>query len=373
MLSFSARAYVQMARDAGFQVIAIDAFADADTQAMAKQTLVAEYDADGFVAEHVIRLLESIDTSQIYGLMYGSGVESRPHLLQAIAQRFRLLGNAADIVQRCKSLQFFDLLNQLNIPFPPINLQATSTQSVLLKRVDGSGGTHIRRVAASQIPQSNHSYIQQEIIGDTLGILFVADAQRAVLIGMHQQWNVALANQAMCASRMMSQVKVSAAVSAQVQQMVQKLTQALGLRGINSLDVIVQDEQVYCLELNPRLSASIDLYRTEYPLMQWHLAGLIDGYLDKLPQQIKQAKTARARQIIYADIDMHILAGEWPEWVTDIPCEGTVIHTNQPLCTVHAHGEDTLQAQTLLEQRIQILSEWHLCQPISGRMCESVS
>jgi len=368
VISFCARPYVQVARDAGFRVIAIDAFADADTQAMAEQTLVAEYDADGFVTKHVLALFDAIASDAVHGVIYGSGIEHQPQLLHEIAQRYPLLGNTAEVVQVCKSEQFFALLEQLNIAYPSISQQAMMSGGSLMKRLGGSGGTHIRRANGASILPAHH-YFQREIKGETYGLLFAADSKRVLAIGIHQQSNIALPQQPMCASRIVSQVQLSDVLQAQILHMAQQLTQALSLRGLNSMDVVVQDGHVYCLEVNPRWSASVDCYRDNVPLMQLHLAGLSG----ELPSEIPSSRTAHARQIIYAYRAMQIQQQDWPLWVSDIPQQGRHIQRYQPLCTVHAQAEDATQAQALLEQRIQTLSEWLLCQPEIGRTCDSVS
>jgi predicted ATP-grasp superfamily ATP-dependent carboligase len=176
---------------------------------------------------------------------------------------------------------------------------------------------------------------------------------------LHQQWPVAPDN--LLASHMLSCVDIAPVLQQQILQMAQQLTRHYQLRGLNSLDVLIhrgEQQQVYCLELNPRLSASVDLYQTTPPLMQLHLQGL----QGQLPKQVQVAPQARARSIVYAQQRMQMGAVQWPSWVSDIPLAGSQIEVGQPIFTVQAQHELPASCWQMLEQRVQSLSEWLLLQ-----------
>ena len=96
--AISSRAYVQAAFAAGFDVIAIDAFADVDTQAQCKQVFQLAVKNGQFDAQQLIATLNKIDLNHCLnlclGLCFGAGFEAQPDLLSAICERIPLLGNA---------------------------------------------------------------------------------------------------------------------------------------------------------------------------------------------------------------------------------------------------------------------------------------
>lgn len=63
---------------AGFKVTAIDGFADSQTQAMASLTALAPFDHDGFQAEALLAMIDTLDTAGYVGFVYGSGFEAQP-------------------------------------------------------------------------------------------------------------------------------------------------------------------------------------------------------------------------------------------------------------------------------------------------------
>ncbi len=378
VLSYSARAYVEALVKAGYHAIALDAFADIDTQQAALTSIKLAFHREGFCAHEVQqRLQELLASSSAYaadirGLLYGSGVEAQPALLQSISKMLPVLGNAASVLASINSYDFFQQLNTLHIRYPETSrhfLQCHDHERVLIKQLAASGGMHIRYADTEQALQAQE-YYQREIPGVCYGILFVANAKDCRKIGIHLQLTASIPHHPMAAGSMLGPVELPAKIEAQILTMAQTLTKHYQLRGLNSLDVIVQGEQVYCLELNARLSASIDLYQTQPALMQMHIMG-VEGVLPEqifhTPAQQINADSAisiSARKIIYAQQDIpwaHLSklsesAQALPDWIADIPNTGPIAQY-QPICSIKATADTAERALMLLQQREQGLSE----------------
>lgn len=397
VLSYSARAYVQALVQAGYHAIALDAFADSDTQQLASMTIKLPYNKNGFDADVVRHTLQNLLANpaqyedpaknnsplNIQGLLYGSGVEAQPDLLLSISSILPLIGNAPEVVARVKSYEFFQDLHALNIAHPQtslIPLTQDGDARVLIKQCNGSGGTHIH-YAGPDTPLSDYEYYQREIVGDCFGMLFVADAQGCECIGIHQQWPAQLPHCPMAASTMLGPVSIATSIQAQILHMAETLTQHYQLRGLNSLDVIVSEGRVFCLELNPRLSASMDLYQTLPALMDLHLIACQAKPAEQIVNQKNdsesiaadvsgakendQSLAIRAKKIIYAERDMYLANLSSlknnehlvPDWISDIPNTATIAQY-QPICSLSAEADSAEQVMNLLEQRVQSLSEW---------------
>jgi predicted ATP-grasp superfamily ATP-dependent carboligase len=171
---------------------------------------------------------------------------------------------------------------------------------------------------------------------------------------------------------MLGPVSIAPSIQAQILQMAETLTQHYQLRGLNSLDVIVSEGQVFCLELNPRLSASMDLYRPQPALMHLHLLGSQGEPAERMIQTdsadancVDKSAPIRARKIMYAQQDMHLAnlfqrknnENSLPDWISDIPNTATIAQYH-PICSISAEGDSAEQVMKLLEQRAQSLSEW---------------
>ena len=71
--AIASRAFVEAAAEAGFTVIAIDAFCDVDTQKNAQKVLQVRIENGQFVAEDFYQALTTLDLSNALGLCIGAG------------------------------------------------------------------------------------------------------------------------------------------------------------------------------------------------------------------------------------------------------------------------------------------------------------
>ena len=185
-----------------------------------------------------------------------------------------------------------------------------------------------------------------------MSALFLADGARMQLVGLNEQWQATLSRTVRFAyAGAVTVDDVPEAVCAHaVSRAAARLTASLGLRGLNGLDFILEDGTPYILELNPRPTATLDLYDEAVPggLFAQHLhacAGRLE--MGAIPQS-----GARAHAIVYAVGAWRVPATfDWPDWVTDIPASGSVIAAGAPICTVHAHGASTRAARELVLAR----------------------
>lgn len=354
----SARPFVQAAVAAGYEVIALDAFADQDTATLASSLHALKYDDGGFDASDLEAVLKALTLQGSLGLVYGSGFETQPALLGLIAQHLPLIGNSMRVVRNMKrAVTFFALLDVLNIPRPPVGLQQITAEELasgtwLTKRNGGSGGTHIRRTSADA-PLEPGSYYQQEIQGVPVSLLFAADGMNASEIGFNQQWLAPTALMPYRYGGAVSHAELPQAVKQQLLTAARKLTSAVGLRGLNSIDGIMQGERLWVLELNPRLTATFDLYLAERgQLFELHMQAAA-GSLANWPQL---SDKARAHYIVYAPENISLPEDfDWPAWAADIPAGAALIKAGEPVCTVIAEADSADQAVTLMAERVKVL------------------
>ncbi|CAG0990358.1 hypothetical protein MTYP_02250 [Methylophilaceae bacterium] len=315
--------------------------------------------ADGsFDADALEQTLQHIAAEAPQGLVYGSGFEARTELLSLVEQYMPLIGNPVRVVRNMKrALTFFALLDVLNIRHPAVSLQQMSPQALasgawLSKRNGGSGGTHIRKVPAGAVLEQG-SYYQQEIPGIPVSILFAADGTRARAVGFNQQWLAPTPLMPYRYGGAVSRAELPLAVRQQLLEAAQKLTSAVGLRGLNSLDGIMAGERLWILELNPRLTATFDLYPAgNGALFELHMQASA-GNLANWPSLGEQA---RAHYIVYAPGSMRVPGHfDWPDWTADLPRAGSHIEAGDPVCTVTAEGSSADEAVMLMAERVRQL------------------
>src|SRR5262245_9389147 len=161
LVALSGRALAVAARRAGRRAAVADLFGDTDTRASAEASLVVAGDFDaGFEAAALLAAAERLAPAASpprCGLVYGSGLESRPDLLAQLAEGRRLFGNAPATVARTKNPRaFFALLDRLGLPYPAISDTAPrDTAGWLMKRIGGSGGGHVEAARAGAATNGN--------------------------------------------------------------------------------------------------------------------------------------------------------------------------------------------------------------------------
>ena len=352
----NARGYAEAAVGCGYEVITLDAFADADlkrvtSQAYKVKMLDWRIDVEDFKCQFK-KINSQIDLSNVEGFCYGSLFDAAPELLDWLAARVPVIGNVSEVLKNAKAFSFFRLLDDLQIQYPEVHKDFPVTPlHWLAKQVGGSGGMHVRPASHNR----SADYFQRKVVGEPVSMLFVADGKVMRPIGFNRQMVAPLPELPYRFAGVMSGVRLPESVQHQFSKAAQKLTSAMGLRGINSLDAVLVDEALWILELNPRLSASFELYEN---LFEAHLQGY-KGELPKLPR----FKTSCAQLILYAE-DALVMPVDfvWPAWVLDIPLadEGgnsIVIEKNSPICSVRAEAESVELALILVNQRIKILKE----------------
>lgn len=336
-------------------MVALDVFADVDTQRAAEQVYKIGYANSGFDAKQFEEALDQIDTSDMFGFAYGSGFEAQPDLLERIAKRLPLIGNAPEVVRKLKDPPyFFGALDRLAIPHPEVSFTSlANADGWICKEQGGSGGTHVLNAGANQImPKSQ--YYQRVMDGTPISMLFAANGTEIKVIGFNQQWVAPTASKPYRYGGIVGHANLPLAIKQALQEAAHKITSAFGLRGLNSLDVIWQGEHYWVLEINPRLSSTLDLYQSEKSnLFALHVQA-VNGDLSHFP---KISARSKARNVLYAVQDLMISDNPvWPEWTADIPMALTVIPQQQPICSVLADADTAEKAQALVVERVKQLS-----------------
>jgi predicted ATP-grasp superfamily ATP-dependent carboligase len=373
IIAISARAFVVAAKQAGYVVTAIDAFADKQTVEFSESTIFVKYDKFGFNADELLHVIGQLDASQYLGFVYGSGFEAQPELLQKIANIIPLIGNSAATVQAVKTPSiFFPALDFLKIVHPKTcnKLPPVFSSCYLKKFAGGCGGTHIKIVSDDSDVLGENNYYQEQVDGRSISLLFAASSGHVALIGFNEQWLNPCVTAPFRYGGAVSNTDLSLVVQQQLIYAAEALTREFALLGLNSLDGIVRDDTVYILEINPRLSATFDLYSADLyqsvddNIMNMHLLASLEAgnfSLNSIKKSVQVNKKSRAHAVVYAIESIVISASfKWPSWVVDTPyCdeqhEEKIFFAGEPICSVFAHAENASTAKQLVQTRVELI------------------
>lgn len=357
--------------EAGYQVTAIDGFADQQTVDLTHVAILVAYNEYGFNATALLGEIAKLDATQYLGFVYGSGFEAQPDLLEAISGTIPLIGNVSSSVKAVKTpARFFATLKLANIAHPKTYLQPTMDPlaGYLQKFSGGCGGTHIKIVTDKVSRFENNRYYQEKIEGQPVSLLFLACANKIAPVGFNEQWISSTTAMPFRFGGAVSQIKLNLSLQKQMIEAAKVLTQQFNLVGLNSLDGIVQDDIFYVLEINPRLSASFDLYATdsvEQNLMDLHIQASLNHNLlltMDIDKSVPVIPRSKACVVIYSIEDMSISATfAWPDWVIDCPYsqdknDDIRLLAGQPICSVVAQADDAGVAKEIVDTRVKIIN-----------------
>lgn len=354
--AISSRPYVKAAVDAGYDVIAIDAYLDQDTQSMAKQCYYVpcvnqQFDAQSML-DAISLVMDAHEQQPLVGLSYGAGFEAQPALIAEIQSRLPLLANAASTVKQCKDPKPFLQFCQTHGFATPAIAFMTPPNHInewLIKTIGGSGGAHVCFAQSNTSGLAIDQYYQKFQPGVSVSCLFLATDSGVSVIGMNEQWVDAEMGLPFKYGGAVSHHALEANVLAEYSRFITLATAYFGLKGLNSVDALLDGERLVFLEINPRLSATLDLYAThEGSLFASHVAAFQSRTVT-LPKVLNQPK---AHHIVYAKQITKTQAHQaWPDWVCDIPSQQQTFDVGMPICTVVSVADTVHAAKQLVRLR----------------------
>jgi predicted ATP-grasp superfamily ATP-dependent carboligase len=331
-----------------------DFFADVDTQ----QAAHACHKLDGDIARgmqwaslsRALAALAAASPSPL-GLVYGSGFEDRPELLTRIAKSWRVLCNDAATVERLKDPEsFFAALDRLGVAHPLTVSRSVAKEGCawLVKRTGGAGGSHIGVAAAARA--RGNVYYQERVDGHAVSALFVANGEKARVLGFSEQWTAPCKRSPWRYGGAVRPARLAAAAKEAMVAAVEHVTSAFSIKGLASADFMVHGQGAMLLEINPRPGATLDIFDSAAkPLLGLHLDAVMQG---KLPQGELNLNGAMASAIVFARKPVSVpFTMSWANWAADKPNPGEIIDKNRPICTVWARAATQARAKSLVEAR----------------------
>lgn len=357
IVAVTGRAIAVSAARGGFPVVVLDYFADRDTAAVARNArAVVAAGAWRFDRRALLRLAAELTPPRASaGLVYGAGFEGAPELLARLAAGRVLLGNPPEVVAHVRDpARIFPLFDRLEIPHPEVrSTPPEDPAGWLVKRAGGAGGAHIRPATSRWI--SRDCYFQRRTPGVPHSVLFLADGRRACIVGVNRQWTAdARPDRPFLYGGAVGGVPLPPPLAAALPAHLDRLIAATGLVGLNGLDFLVEGERWSALEVNPRPTATLDLYDEDAPggLFALHL----EACRGVLPAASPRGVLHRAHAIVHASMPFEVSTEfSFPAGCRDLPVPGSRFAVGDPLCSLHAEGTSIAGALMQLAERRRAL------------------
>lgn len=407
----SARAAAAAAQRAGFQPVTADMFADADLRQFATATAIAPY------PEGLLDWLRAINPP---AWMYTGALENWPELVDQMAWVAPLWGNPGDVLERVRSpWELGRALRAAGLLFPETRAASDGLPldgSWLAKTYRGASGSGVRELVetqgqggretgrqyesrdASSSPCLPYSLtpcfvFQQRVTGTPCAAVFVAAGGAAELLAVTQQliaeeWLGARGFQ-YCGS--IGPYPVPAAALAAICSIGQALAREFELVGLFGVDFVLDGDQVWTIEVNPRYTASMEIVEraTGVPAIAAHARACTEGLgtgdwglgagdcspasaaRSLPPPASRLSPTApgvrvHGKAILFARRDLLIaprfaqaslrqaIETPWPK-LADVPAAGALVDAGRPILTIFAHGTTTDEVEFRLRERVDDL------------------
>jgi predicted ATP-grasp superfamily ATP-dependent carboligase len=360
IIATSGRALAQSAAKRRRQLVVLDAFADRDTRAAAAVARVAADEGIALDAERLLTALAAQAQESAPDIVIGGGLEHAPGLASRIAAHGRLYANPPATVAALKDPELGTaLLRATGWDVPVTQRDAPADRrGWLQKQAGGTGGVHVRR--AGNAPADARGYFQREVRGQPMSVTFLADGERAWLLGFNRLRTAARGEAAFRYGGAVGNIAVAPPLCARTQSCLDRLVRVTGLRGLAGVDFLLAAGESIAIEINPRPTATFELYDDDFPegLVHWHMLSF-ERPVPELAERVGRERLAcRALGIIYADQPVRIPADAgFPDWCRDLPCGETTIAAGAPVLSVFAEAETAEEAERLLGVRTRAVHE----------------
>lgn len=371
----SARAAAESALRANFLPMAVDHFGDQDLRRIADLRVCEQ-----FPDEIPLRAAELPPGP----VVLTGAMENHPSVIKKLAATRPLYGcppKAISAVRDPVGVQA--ILKQCNLPTIPTcnSIPNHPTGELWLKkpRRASNGAGICMQVENDTSADTKTFYYQKFIKGQSYSALFVASAQSTTLVGVTEQWvGIPWLNaRPFGYAGSLGPLPLKGGIRTHWERIGDSLTKNCDLRGFFGVDAVVNQDEIYVVEINPRFTASAEIVDTagDGQLMQHHVRACLGGQVE-IPTQ-PASNLVQAKAIYFAPQDIIVPNGieTWPGetfnedtriCLADIPASGIKIKKGNPVTTLLVTGFDEKKTRWQLKLAAKQLQDYLSCNLAQG-------
>jgi predicted ATP-grasp superfamily ATP-dependent carboligase len=351
IIGMSVRAMAESAVHSGYTVEGLDAFGDLDLQDLIKcYSLKRDFNI-GFSATALFDASHGLSFDDV---AYTSNLENHPEVVRRFARHHRVLGNSANVLVRVRHWPTLSrMITQAGFQIPETIYDGDNWQPnparIWLRKPILSGGGHDITFCHDKASPGRGFMFQEYMPGLGCSASFFANGRECVVVGLTEQllgrpefgsygFHYCGNLLPLDAARDLS---TGLAILDQVQEIAMLVTREFGLVGVNGMDWVLNNDQVFLTEINPRYAASMELIEQAYglPMFDLHVRAVLRGELPEFDLATRLAdRPFYGKAILYAEKDaVAVDTYGWLErGIRDVPVSGESLTQGRPICTVLA-------------------------------------
>ena len=287
-------------------------------------------------------------------LVYGSGLENKKSIYDLLMKKLVVKGNNLNILTKIYNLgSLKNILEAHNLKIPEDFEQDRSVENKFIwKPLYGSGGYGISLKAKSELSH----YKQKYLPGKTFSISFICNKDGFKFLGFN--------NLLLLKSFPDHPFVHAGAITIKLNETLQKTISAfkglaldLSLRGYNNIDFKIIKNDVYILDINPRITSTFKIYNdiNDNRLLRLHI-NEDDVSLSQL-SCIKQ--TSYGFVHLFAKEDFFFKKYLNENWITNIPKEGEHINAGDPIFSIYLSAPSESELISKLRENISKLGDYY--------------
>jgi uncharacterized protein len=352
VVAVSARMLAQLAVADGYEVTALDRFGDADLRALAPGATAPSN--DGLAA-----LAAEIDADAV---VYGAGLENRPDLVRKLASGRELLGTPAELLEavrdpwevRAAARAAGTRAPETRAPghLPSAVGPSGQVGRAWVRKPRHSGGGHGVRGWRGGLLRPTE-VLQRRVGGLSCSAVAIGDGRSAVVLGITEQlhlppgfrWTGNVTPPRLPEAQ-------RAELEGELRAVCAEVAARFGVRGAFGVDAVWDGRHAWVLEVNPRPSASLELFGPGS--FEAHVRGA-RGLGLPVAGSPPARSCAAVKLVLFADRTVWAPEPSW--WpaglVRDVPRAGETIKRGAPVCTLVSASPDVPE---LVERGARLLS-----------------
>ena len=278
-------------------------------------------------------------------ILIGSGFAET--ISEDIISNRKNYGNNFETIKKIKSKSFFEELQKQKINFPRISKQPKNNGKWLIKEYQSFGGTKVKLFTASKYINKK-SYLQKFIHGDLVSVQFFVENQNVEILSICDQITKK-SKKGLFLIKSLVTKKIKTNLSKKILSLVKKITKTFSLKGINNLDLILQGEKIFLLEVNPRPGLSTNIlnsnYKNIFKIKTQKKKITYNGHHSSTVIYARKEIKINKRKKIFLKKFCH------SKLFSELPNLGDIIKVDEPICLLHLKSKDRILLKKRIEQK----------------------
>ncbi len=389
IIGFNSRPIAISAQNAGYQVAVIDFFGDLDLKTAVEDVFSVLWQRPGQplmrqlnrpAQEYLITLAEiMLEEKEADGIIQGSGLDDYYEGWVSISKKCPLVGNPPERLPILRDRRIlYRLAQKCNLRAPQMEQISNPEEAceiaqdvgfpVVLRPIGGSAGIDaykcddvekVKAVAIHILKTRNRLLVLDFIDGTPASVSLVGNGQHCRVVAVNEQLIGIKAFGAPGEFMYTGNITpLTLHLESELITSLEQLGSKLKLVGSNGFDFIVCEDELFLMELNPRLQGTLEIIERAYDinLVELHLKACFGN----LPDSPPISKRVAGKAVIYAKVagPMSSIPQQLQKsQVVDRSLPDVILDRGDPVCTLLTSGRSRKEVFSNLLEDSRRLSE----------------